>query len=198
MGEQPARQASTGMAGTIARRRQEIYALALAIVADLADAQLAWSPGPAAPAIRFPLWHLARWADRVQAHLAGATAELTVRLGAAQEIWSVERLAAGWGLVADSLGFGESGMGLDDTASAALPLPGKAALLAYATRAFAAADRAVGVLDDTQFATPCRDLLGRETTVGGAVLNHLLHASRHLGMIEALCGVQGLRGTATR
>lgn len=134
----------------------------------------------------------------MQAHLAGATAELTVRLGAAQEIWSVERLAEGWGLVADSLGFGESGMGLDDMASAALPLPDKAALLDYVARAFAAADRAVGAVDNAQFALPCLDLLGRETTVGGAVLNHLLHASRHLGMIEALRGVQGLRGTATR
>jgi hypothetical protein len=34
--------------------------------------------------------------------------------------------------------------------------------------------------------------------LGDAILSWLVHDSRHLGMIECLLGVQGLRGTATR
>jgi hypothetical protein len=41
------------------------------------------------------------------------------------------------------------------------------------------------------------DLYGDETEIGEAILNHLSHADRHLGMIEAVRGVVGERGTAT-
>ena len=76
--------------------------------------------------------------------------------------------------------------------------PGKAALLDYAARAFAAADRAAAAIGDALFVVAGRDLLGREASIGGALLNHLLHVGRHLGMIEAARGFHGLRGTATR
>ena len=41
------------------------------------------------------------------------------------------------------------------------------------------------------------DLYGDTETIGDVILNHLSHADRHLGMIEALRGVLGERGTAT-
>jgi hypothetical protein len=56
----------------------------------------------------------------------------------------------------------------DEDASAELPLPAKDDLLAYATR-----------------------------TVANWILGGIRHDSRHLGMIEALKGAMGMRGTAT-
>ncbi len=41
------------------------------------------------------------------------------------------------------------------------------------------------------------DAPGVETTVAGDLGFHLSHANRHLGMIEALRGVLGIKGTAT-
>ena len=38
---------------------------------------------------------------------------------------------------------------------------------------------------------------GDTRDIGGLLLNHFAHDNRHLGMIEALRGVQGLSGTAT-
>ena len=42
------------------------------------------------------------------------------------------------------------------------------------------------------------DPYGDETEVAEMLLNHLSHADRHLGMIEALRGVLGEQGTATQ
>jgi hypothetical protein len=79
----------------------------------------------------------------------------------------------------------------------ALTLPGKSILLEYARAAFAAADRAVDLLEDDQLEQRGVDVYGRENSVGYVLLVHLSHASRHLGMIECLRGIQGLHGTAT-
>ena len=38
---------------------------------------------------------------------------------------------------------------------------------------------------------------GRHGLIGESLVSHLGHISRHLGMIEALIGVQGMEGTAT-
>src|SRR5690348_12474377 len=61
MTDSPARQ--------IAARVREQHELVLKCVRDLDEAQLAAPPGAHAPAIRFHLWHIARWADIVGAHL---------------------------------------------------------------------------------------------------------------------------------
>jgi hypothetical protein len=89
-------------------------------------------------------------------------------------------------------------MGLADADAQVLTLPSRATLVTYAIRTFDAAAQATLAVDDERFVRPGRDPLGRESTIGGAVLNHLLHLGRHLGMIEALRGVMGLHGTATR
>lgn len=188
----------TSPARQIAGRVHEQQTLFLAVTTDLTDEQLSWRAGLHAPAIRFHLWHIARWADLVQANLPAMSPDLLTRLGPGTEIWEHERLAVAWGLAATDLGFRATGMSLADEAAAALPLPPRAPLLDYATRAFAAVDRAVAAVDDDLFVIAGRDLLDREATIGTAILNHLLHVGRHLGMVEALRGVQGLRGTATR
>ena len=187
---------SASPARQIAERVGEQQGLILAVTRDLTAAQLISTAGLHAPAIGFHLWHIARWADIVQAHLPGMGAEQ--HAAPIHEIWKNEDLAIQWGLDNAELGYRHTGMGLSDAAAQALNLPDGATLVAYASRTFDAAALATLAVDDERFIMPGRDPLGRESTVGGAVLNHLLHLGRHLGMIEALRGIMGLHGTATR
>jgi hypothetical protein len=117
------------------------------------------------------------------------------------QIWEKEELAVQWGFSGSNLGFAETGLGMDDDVLTSLPFPRKEILLDYARRAFTKADQAVGTLRDDQFHRRVRDrhkVEGEELTLGEAILNWLVHDSRHLGMIECLLGVLGQHGTATR
>ena len=88
--------------------------------------------------------------------------------------------------------------GLDDSASAALPLPDVDQVLDYVSGTFRALEAVLARIDDDAILErPVVDLYGDESTIGDVILNHLSHADRHLGMIEALRGVLGERGTAT-
>jgi hypothetical protein len=184
-------------AHVITARIAKAHEQVLQLVDDLPEDALRWQAGPTAPAIRFHLWHLARWADTVQARLPTLTPARSRQLGATEEIWVTEGLAQRWGLTPGQLGGGDTGMGLDDDASGALPLPDREPLLAYTRQAFAAADQRLAILGPADLDTPCTDLYGNANIVGGVLISHLVHVSRHLGMIEALRGVQGARGTAT-
>jgi hypothetical protein len=168
---------------------------------ELSQAELGWRAGPRAPAIGFHVWHVARWADRLQARLPGMLGS-----GAGHEVWDTENFAERWlsgsdGLLgSDRLGFGATGMGMDEDASTQIPLAGKEVLLAYSRAAFAACDQAVAPLTDTDFGRVCRNLMydrDEDATVGQLVLMHLGHAGRHQGMIEALRGVMSDRDSAT-
>jgi hypothetical protein len=185
----------------IALHTLKAHELIVKMTSDLSDEQLTRRPvdipPSVAPSIGWHLWHIARWADLLQASLPGMTAELERSLGPGRQIWEAEGLVDRWGLAQAASGFRETGMGLDDEGSASLRLPGKQTLLEYAQRAFAAADRAVSGVDERLFETRCTDLYNRTTAVGTAVMSHLTHANRHLGMIEALRGTLGVRGTAT-
>jgi uncharacterized damage-inducible protein DinB len=185
------------LANEIAERISKTHARLLEIVADLSEQQFTWRPDPHAPPIAFHLWHMARWADRVQAGLPAMSSALAGRLGSRGELWQSQALAERWGWQAGPLGYGDTGMELGDDMAAELRLPGKPALLEYAQAAFAAADRAIGALDDQLLLERGPDIYGRENTAAYVLLVHLSHASRHLGTIEGLRGVQGLRGTAT-
>lgn len=166
----------------------------LSLVEDLVDDQMAWQPTPAAHSIAFNLWHLARWADSLQEKIPRMTPELGRRLGPSQQIWKTESLAQRWGLDPASLGWDESGMGMDESAAAGLRLPGKELLLDYARRAFAAAERAVDAVDDEQFPVIYRSPheWEGERPVGRYLVAHLAHVSFHLGQMACLCRAQGL------
>ena len=195
----------TQMSETLAR----IYALnhrnALQAVGDVDEDQLRWRP-PRSNSIAFNLWHIARWADHLQSILSTMTPALRERIGATPEIWTRAGLAAKWGLAAAELGNVQTGMGMDEDASAKLVLPATKELLSYVNLAFAAADNAVGKVRDEDL-TISADLdpkrvpwLASATeygTVGSWIAVSLRHEARHLGMIEALKGAVGLRGTAT-
>jgi hypothetical protein len=194
---------------SVAEELAHIYALGhrnvLDAVEELAEDQMRWRP-PRTNSIAFNLWHIARWADHMQSVVGTLTPALRERLGTSGEIWTREALSAKWGFPAGRLGSAETGMGMDEAASAELPLPPTDELVAYSTQAFAAADRAVRQVRDDDLARgaefdPATVPWASPTeygTVANWILSGIRHDSRHLGMIEALKGAMGLRGTATR
>ncbi len=96
------------------------------------------------------------------------------------------------------LGINDSGWGLDDDASAALPLPRRNDVVTYAEASFLAAEEVFACLRDDELLERTANFYNDEPWT---VLDHFGwysgHSSRHLGMIEALKGVFGIRGTAT-
>ena len=195
----------TQMSETLARTYALNHRNALQAVGDVDEDQLRWRP-PRSNSIAFNLWHIARWADHLQSILSTMTPALRDRIGATPEIWARAGLAAKWGLAAGELGNVETGMGMDEDASARLALPATKELLSYVNLAFAAADDAVGKVRDEDL-TVSADLDAKRVpwltspaqygTVGSWITVSLRHEARHLGMIEALKGAAGLRGTAT-
>ena len=165
-------------------------------VGDLDEDSFRARPGAKAPSIAFHLWHTARWADAFQERFGSFAPELA-RFAGREQIWDARDLARAWGL-GDVLGKEATGMGLDDDASAALPLPAKDDVTSYARESFAAAEDVFRGVDDDELPLPTADFYGEG---GWVVLEHfgwhLTHASRHLGMIEALKGVLGVEGTVT-
>jgi uncharacterized damage-inducible protein DinB len=178
-------------------RQQKTHRRLLEIVEDLSEAQLNWRQSLYTPSIGFHLWHMARWADRLQAALPSMLLAPAQPNHPAREIWELDELVRRWEWQTTVLGYGQTGMEMSDEMAADLKLPAKYMLVEYARAAFAAADRSVGVIEDHQLEQRGADIYGQENSVGYVLLVHLSHASRHLGMIECLRGMQGLRGTAT-
>lgn len=173
-----------------------IHGSFLGAVEDLDDERFRSRPGSKAPSIAFHLWHTARWPDALQERF-GSFAPQLVRFVGREQIWTARQLAGTWGL-GDRLGEEATGMGLDDDASAALPLPARDDVVSYARQAFTAAEEVLRGVEDDEFFVWTADFYGEGDWV---VIDHfgwhLTHASRHLGMSEALKGVLDVRGTAT-
>jgi hypothetical protein len=112
------------------------------------------------------------------------------------EVWVSQGWAQRFGFADRDLGFGETGMALADDAWEDLPVPERDVLVGYARAAFGEANqviKAAGAETDR----PCTDLYGSPGTIADVLVAHLSHASRHLGMIEALIGLTGRPGTAS-
>ena len=177
----------------IARTNRQL----LTLVSDLTDEQFARRPGLHAPSIRFHVWHVSRWSDNAQLWLPKFTPELGRRLGHRNQIWDKRDLATQWGVAGRDLGGDKTGMGLGDEEAASLPLPAKDTMLAYTREAFSSLEGALTQVRASDYDAPCKDWAGRDSTPGGAIIHHLIHINRHLGMVEALRGVMDMRGTAT-
>ena len=194
---------------TVAGDIADIYVLGhrdvLRSIAELSEDQLRWRP-PRSNSIAFNVWHIARWADHMHTVLSTMTPGLRERIGSSPEIWTRDGLSARWGFAGRGLGAVETGMGMDEDTSAKLPLPPKDALVAYATAAFGEADSAIKKVRDedltraAEFAPSAVPWASPSDygTVADWILGGIRHDSRHLGMIEALKGAAGLRGTANR
>lgn len=140
-----------------------------------------------APPIAFHAWHIARFADRITSVLTGT-----------EERWTRDAVAASWGMPAIDLGLMDTGIGVPD--ASALQLPGDASLRAYVAACFEDVHRAAsahaGNLEQ-QFDIYGGALEPTVLSVGQVMVAHTAHVNRHLGMIEALVGVAGLRGTVS-
>lgn len=174
----------------------------LKLADNLSDDQLTWRANPNAHSLAFHLWHAARWADFMQAAIPGMTPELGRRLGQGEQVWVAQGLAVCWGFTDLSLGYSETGMEMPDDVAARLAMPSKDTLMDYVRKVFAAVDRAVDAIDEQQFdederPQPLTEGIWGESTVGGAIISHVIHDNRHLGMMECLLGLQTGRGTAT-
>ena len=174
----------------------------LTLAERLTDAQLHWRPTPDSLSIAFHIWHIARWADHIQATFPGMTSELGRRLAPGVQIWEAEDQATQWGFASDQLGYAATGMTMPESVAVRLAFPSKATVLAYLSSAFAAVDRALTAIDEEQFEAAeqpqqLTEGIWGEGTVGDAILAHIIHDNRHLGMIECLIGIQTGSGSAT-
>ncbi len=180
---------SNSIMTAIARQYRETQEAMLDVVDGLTDDQLAWSPNETTPSVGFHVWHLARWADYLQEMIHGR----------GSQIWDSDGLAARWDMATASLGYAQTGMSMDDTMANALRMPAKELLLDYARRAFDLAQRAVDGIGDADFYQAYEGLHGEhwhDGQIGPIISTWLTHDNRHLGMIECLIGIQGMRGTA--
>ncbi len=168
------------MAWAIRQVHQRIQEL----VADLSDSQLSWSPTPRSHSLAFVLWHIPRCDDNyLRVHIQGHT-----------EIWREEGWFQWWGLDSES-----TGMMLDDGAAAQISLPGKNDLLSYARRVWDELAEFVAGLGPEELARPV-DQVERTSgmTTGQVITTHIYgHDNRHLGEMEYVKGLLGLRGSIT-
>ena len=176
------------------------YALAhertLKLVEDLTDEQFAKSIHPSVHSIGWQFWHIARWDDRFAEILLEKLPDLANRHGAARQLWTSESIGERWGLPSGTLGLRDTGTEMENEAADLVRLPGKSDVVDYARRAFAFAETVTGSLTDELL---LMELPGDpdHDSVGQNLMYWLDHVNRHLGMMEAMKGQQGLSGSAT-
>lgn len=193
---------STTLAGTIIDAYCQTHTRLLTLVEKMSDTQIQWQATAESHSIAFHLWHVARWADYMQAAIPGMTPVLQQQFGTRAQLWEREALAHRWGFTQEQLGYAQTGMTMPDDIARTLRFPAKAALLAYARDAFAAVELVVKTMDEGQLVAPEQPQpltadIWAEGTVGNALAAHVIHDNRHLGAIECLYGLQTGSGTAT-
>jgi hypothetical protein len=203
-------QIAASLAGGIAWTHQAI----LRLVQDLSDEMLAQPPSATAPPIGWHLFHIARWADRLQASLPNRLPADSHPSQLLDQIWFVEEVACAWEIDPNTLGWLETGPGMTIEDAVIVASVGRARLTAYAEQVFQAADEALQQLHDHNLMQERNCIIpgmhfNPETwtieTTGpnrGSLFDDLTfhsgHADRHLGMVEALIGaMHSVRGTAT-
>lgn len=167
--------------------------------------------GAMTPPIGWHLWHMGRWADRVQASLPRTGDPEGYEPNPNNGLWEQDLLTTAWDLDLSTLGTLESGSGMPHEAAASLPKKvGKATIVEYAKRSFARLDDALQSLDVDRFGDMRPSVMefevhdgklykarGKETTVAADLAFHFSHVNRHLGMIEALRGFLMQDGSIT-
>lgn len=171
------------------------------------EAELCKSFGPTVPPMGWHVWHIARWADRLQASLPNGPEPANPDNG----IWQKKNLATAWQLDPASLGVFETGASMDLEDAIRLPQSiGKHALVSYVKSVVDIATHQLQELtmDTLQIVRPCITdfrvegdglvvVPNKQGPVMPDLTYHNTHISRHLGMIEALRGLFNIRGTAS-
>jgi DinB family protein len=176
------------------------YAIAHGRVIESAEAtaegDFTKSMGTRVHSVAWQVWHIARWDDRYAEILVEKTPELAEQFGPPQQIWAAESLAKQWGLPIGHMGRRDTGTEMDDEAADALRLPDKAVVIDYARRVFARLQTVLQAVPEASLFAVMPDDPDGDTYAHNTML-YLDHVQRHLGMIEALRGLQGTAGTAT-
>ena len=183
------------------------------ITESLSEAQFVHQPGAAAPPAGWHIFHIARLADRLQATLRSEMRAENYTPDLPGQIWVKEGVARQWGVVPDSLGYLEAGIGMQVENAVRLAEAGKSNLIPYARRIFEAMDQEAAKITDEMLLAPVFSVIPdftisaegvfattgpSEVTILGQLMFHSVHSQRHLGMIEALIGAMFNReGTAT-
>lgn len=155
------------------------------VAEELTQEQFTLSAGPSLHSVAWQLWHAARWDD-----VFGSYFHKVMAKDPRQQVWERESLADRWGLPADSLGRRDTGTDMSDAAAEEMRFPGQKEVVAYAKMVFAYAEEAIELMsDDLLLAAPKVEPEG-DTRLDNALI-YLEHLSRHLGMIEAIRGLQG-------
>jgi hypothetical protein len=95
------------------------------------------------------------------------------------------------------MGLRDTGTKMTDEAAEELRFPDQKEVISYASLAFAYAEEAVQLIPDDLLLAAAKDDPDGDTRLDN-VLIYLEHLSRHLGMIEAIRGLEGLVGSSTR
>ena len=176
------------------------YAIAHGRVIDSAEGtdggQFTKSMGTRVHSVAWQIWHIARWDDRFAEIIVEKTPELAGRFGPPSQIWATESLAKAWGLPVGRMGRRDTGTDMDDESADALRLPDKAVVLDYARRVFARLQAVLQAIPGTSLFVVMPDDPDGDSFAQNIML-YLDHVQRHLGMIEALRGLQGAAGIAT-
>ncbi len=177
---------------TALRFYRQAHERLLKVSEDMTPDLFARSAGPSLHSVAWQLWHAARWDDVIPAHIAG-----DFGLEPTTGVWQRESLAASWLLDAGSLGRREAGTGLEDSAAEGLRLPEQAAVIDYARKAFDFVEGVIAAIPEDRLLEVAKDDPDGDTNLDN-VLFYFEHLNRHLGMIEAIRGLHGMVGTATR
>jgi hypothetical protein len=177
---------------TLLRPYQLAHERLLKVAEELSPEQFAWSAGPSLHSVAWQLWHAARWDDVIASyfHKAMATEPRT-------QVWEREALADGWSMPSGSMGRRDTGTGMPDEAAEQVRFPDQKEVVGYARRAFKYADEALELIPDDRLLAMAKDDPDGDTNADN-VLIYLEHLSRHLGMIEAIRGLQDMAGSARR
>jgi hypothetical protein len=192
-------------------RIKSVHDLLQKTVSDLSDEQFFHQPSQAAPPIGWHLWHMGRWADRIQAGLPRDGDVEGYQPDLNNGIWEQEQLAARWELDPESLGKLEGGTYMDPADATHLAQQiGREQIVAYAERTFTLLDDALANVTTEQMHAdrisvmhdPIHDPTrahapAKHTTLIADLGFHITHGYRHLGMMEALRGLSGEAGTVS-
>ena len=184
----------------IARQYHACHEAILAMVVELSEEQFRWRPAQGPQSIGWNLWHIARWDD----YLAEVLVQQTPSLGhlvPARQVWNERNIATKWGLDSADLGLEDGGTSLTDAQAAAMTFPSKAAVIEYAEEAFDHLDAVLPDLDDFLIPrilpTVTTEAFPTHDPYGVTVVEMFRHTCEHLGTMEALKGMLGLRGSVT-
>jgi hypothetical protein len=154
--------------------------------------QFTWGAGPSLHSVAWQLWHAARWDDVFAAYFHKALGQ-----DPRVQVWEREALADRWSMASGSMGRRDTGTEMADEAAEAMRFPDQKEVVGYARLAFAFAEEAITLVSDDQLLAAAKVDPDGDTKLDN-VLIYLEHLSRHLGIIEAIRGLQYSVGSSTR